>query len=202
MRNRLSDDTVEKMYGMFEEGIPVKKIIGRLGVSYGTVYNHRRVWNGEFDSINDYYDNLARKRGYSDQNEKKRHLKELKNGGVKIKRVRPKNSLGREKHEPEYNNKWAKKKGFESFYKYEVDRGKKRSENVWYQASANLIKDNLKKKGITQVDLSRLVGIDRTYMTRICQARRLPPIKRLGLFASALGISEEKLEYIVQSANS
>lgn len=61
---KFSKETVEKMQSLYEENLSAKEISKRLKISYSTVYVYAKVFSGEFGSRNDYWEYLAKQKGF------------------------------------------------------------------------------------------------------------------------------------------
>lgn len=183
MSIRISAGTIQLIEKLYADKLPIRKIAEIAHVSYLTAYGYTKAIDRGFKSPTDYYNHLAKKRGYGSAPEYREHMIELMELSPNV----YEKNLARRRINPDTQAPFASRAEYDAF------RAAQRRKMPGNRRISRLIITRLAQIGETQAWLARQTGLSKETISRYVHGENLPDKTNLGKLFRALYVPHEKI---------
>ena len=201
MDRRITDEDKERIRELMQKGLNASNIARELGLKYQTAYFYVKTFELRFPSLGEYFNYLAREKGFGSYSEYQEHLAKQRTNPET--REKFKSITEYQKHLVkqrgyasflEYQEEFAKRKSFSSISKYNRHMAEQRQQKPEYKELINLIKSKLKELGKSQNWLAKELCITKQAVSQYVHGESFPKEEIQEKLDRILLMSKDNLE--------
>jgi len=197
MPRKISQEKIDQMRIMFDEGASAAEIAKALEIKYGTANSYTSAWKNGFDSPSEYKNHKAKERGFESHYAYQQHL--AKEKGFKTWSKYQAWCAGKKgfKSHGDYLAHRAEERGYDSYYAYLKSKGAERQKRPLNQIFSAFITDLLTELDKSQRWLARQIGKSQPTVSGYASGMILPREDVQKKIFKVLGVPYKTLDDIL-----